>query len=45
MSENSVALYRKYRPGNFDDVLGQDHITKVLESSIKDERCRMHTFL
>ncbi len=29
-----LALYRKYRPKSFDEVLGQDHITKVLESSI-----------
>ncbi|MCK9597178.1 DNA polymerase III subunit gamma/tau [Candidatus Pacearchaeota archaeon] len=33
MSENT--LYRKYRPGKFAEVLGQDHIVKVLESSIK----------
>ena len=44
MSENNVALYRKYRPGNFDDVLGQDHITKVLESSIKDDKVS-HAYL
>jgi DNA polymerase-3 subunit gamma/tau len=30
-----VALYRKYRPKTWQDVLGQDHITKVLESSVK----------
>ena len=29
-----TALYRKYRPAKFKDVLGQDHIVKVLESSI-----------
>ena len=34
MTEN--ALYRKYRPANFKEVLGQDHIVKVLESSIKN---------
>ncbi len=33
MSENS--LYRKYRPAKFAEVLGQDHIVKVLESSIE----------
>lgn len=31
-----TALYRKYRPQKFDDVLGQEHIIKVLESSIKN---------
>lgn len=30
-----TALYRKYRPQKFNDVLGQDHIVKVLESSIE----------
>ena len=43
MSEN-LALYRKYRPWNFADVLGQDHITKVLESSIRDEKVS-HAYL
>ena len=30
-----TALYRKYRPQKFKEVLGQDHIVKVLESSIE----------
>lgn len=30
-----IALYRKYRPQTFKDVVGQDHIVKVLEGSIK----------
>ena len=29
------ALYRKYRPKSFDEVIGQDQVTKVLESSIQ----------
>lgn len=32
-----VSLYRKYRPQTFSDVLGQEHITSVLEQSIKNE--------
>jgi DNA polymerase III subunit gamma/tau len=32
---NFKALYTKYRPSRFKDVLGQDHVTKVLEESIK----------
>lgn len=32
MSE--LALYRKYRPQKFADVVGQDHIVKVLEGAI-----------
>jgi DNA polymerase-3 subunit gamma/tau len=33
-----TALYRKYRPQTFKEVLGQDHIVKVLESSIELDR-------
>ena len=44
MSDNHLALYRKYRPKSFDEVLGQDHITKVLESSIKDNKVS-HAYL
>ncbi len=29
-----IALYRKYRPKRFDDVIGQDHITKTLQNQI-----------
>lgn len=31
---SDIALYRKYRPKDFNDVLGQDHIVKVLKGSI-----------
>ena len=31
---HNLALYRKYRPKTFQEVLGQDHIVKVLESSV-----------
>jgi DNA polymerase-3 subunit gamma/tau len=31
----SEALYRKYRPHKFSEVLGQDHIVKVLEAEVK----------
>jgi DNA polymerase-3 subunit gamma/tau len=38
MSEKSfIALYRKYRPKNFKEVSGQDHVVKVLEGAIKNE--------
>ena len=33
--KKSGVLYRKYRPTKFDDVIGQDHIVKVLEGAIK----------
>ena len=31
---DSIALYRKYRPHTFDEVLGQDHIVSVLKRSV-----------
>jgi DNA polymerase-3 subunit gamma/tau len=41
MTENSngasrLALYRKYRPRTFKEVLGQEHIISVLEGSLKE---------
>ncbi len=33
-----TALYRKFRPGNFDDVKGQDHIVTTLKNQIKSNR-------
>lgn len=39
-----VSLYRKYRPGRFDDVVGQDGIVKVLKNSLKLGRVG-HAFL
>lgn len=42
MSE--LSLYRKYRPDTFKDVLGQDHIVKVLEGALK-EKHPAHAYL
>mgnify|MGYP002508086949 CR=1 FL=1 len=33
-----TALYRKFRPGEFDEVKGQDHISQTLQNQIKAER-------
>jgi len=41
---HDLALYRKYRPKSFKEVLGQDHIVKVLESSVKESRVS-HAYL
>lgn len=38
------ALYRKYRSRSFDEVVGQDHITKTLNASIKTGRIS-HAYL
>ncbi len=31
---NHIALYRKYRPKTFEEVIGQEHITKTLQNQI-----------
>lgn len=41
---HDLALYRKYRPKNFKEVLGQDHIVKVLESSVETNKVS-HAYL
>ncbi len=35
---NHIALYRKYRPKTFDEVIGQDHITKTLQNQIMNNQ-------
>lgn len=42
MSE--VSLYRKYRPEEFSDVIGQDHIVDVLKASLKSGKVA-HAYL
>lgn len=31
----NLALYRKYRPSTFDEVVGQDHVTITIKNSLK----------
>lgn len=33
-----TALYRKFRPGSFDEVKGQEHIVTTLRNQVKSER-------
>lgn len=42
--KSSSVLYRKYRPYNWSDVVGQDHIISVLENSIKLDKIA-HAYL
>lgn len=42
--ENFVCLYRKYRPNSFNDLVGQDHVTKTLINSIRSKRY-VHAYL
>lgn len=39
-----VALYRKYRPQTFDDVIGQDHIINTLRNQILNDKVS-HAYL
>ena len=41
---HDLALYRKYRPQNFKEVLGQDQVVEVLESSVKTNKVS-HSYL
>lgn len=38
------ALYRKYRPTNFSEVVGQKHIIKTLKNAVSEEKV-MHAYL
>ena len=38
------ALYRKWRPKTFDDVVGQQHVTQTIKNEIKNNACG-HAFL
>lgn len=33
--DQNIALYRKYRPETFDEVIGQDHIVKAIGGALK----------
>jgi DNA polymerase-3 subunit gamma/tau len=35
MSNTNLVLYRKYRPQNFSEVVGQEHVVQTLTNSIK----------
>ena len=39
-----LTLYRKYRPQNFDEVIGQEHITKTLFNQVKNNKIS-HAYL
>lgn len=44
MSEPHIALYRKYRPHSFADVVGQEQLVQLLESAIKHNKVS-HAYL
>jgi len=40
----SLALYRKYRPSTFSEVIGQEHVTEPLSNALESERIH-HAYL
>lgn len=40
----SLALYRKYRPGTFAEVKGQEHVTDPLRQALRSGRIN-HAYL
>jgi DNA polymerase-3 subunit gamma/tau len=40
----SLALYRKYRPSTFAEVIGQDHVTGPLQQALRNDRVH-HAYL
>lgn len=40
----TTALYRRYRPDTFDDVIGQEHVTEALKTALETSRVA-HAFL
>lgn len=40
----SLALYRKYRPSDFDEVVGQEHVVRTLKNAVKNGRLS-HAYL
>jgi DNA polymerase-3 subunit gamma/tau len=42
--KENIALYTKYRPQKFKEVLGQEHVTEILSEAIKNEKIS-HAYL
>ena len=39
-----LSLYRKYRPQTFDEILGQEHVSRTLANAIAEDRVA-HAYL
>jgi DNA polymerase-3 subunit gamma/tau len=39
-----VSLYRRFRPGKFGEVRGQDHVVRALQGAVRDDRA-VHAYL
>ncbi|MFB7075277.1 hypothetical protein ACFCX2_40890, partial [Streptomyces sp. NPDC056290] len=41
---SSLALYRRYRPESFAEVIGQEHVTDPLQQALRNNRVN-HAYL
>src|ERR1700749_482816 len=44
MSTESTSLYRRHRPGSFDEVVGQTHVVRTLSNAIEQDKVH-HAYL
>ena len=42
--EGVTALYRRFRPGRFAEIRGQDHVVRALQGAVKNGRV-VHAYL
>jgi DNA polymerase III subunit gamma/tau len=41
---NSISLYRRHRPGSFDEVVGQQHVVRTLRNAVEQDKVH-HAYL
>jgi DNA polymerase-3 subunit gamma/tau len=44
MSAESTSLYRRHRPGSFDEVVGQQHVVRTLRNAVEQDKVN-HAYL
>ena len=40
----NITLYRKYRPQNFDEIAGQEFVTRAIKNSLREDKLS-HAYL
>jgi DNA polymerase-3 subunit gamma/tau len=43
-SSDSISLYRRHRPGSFDEVVGQQHVVRTLSNAVEQDKVH-HAYL
>src|SRR5204862_6478626 len=41
---DSASLYRRHRPGSFDEVVGQEHVVRTLRNAVEQDKVQ-HAYL